>query len=68
MLKTKVMSKKPTILGIEWKSDLPEVLYILENEDNTFLGINNNFLEVLGPFLRYYHAQNQGYVKKPDNS
>ena len=64
MLKTKVMSKKPTILTIERKSDLLEFLYILKNEDNTFIDIDNEFLEVLCPILRYYYAQNHGYVEK----
>ena len=68
MLKTKVMSKKTTILRIEWWSDLLEVLYILKNEDNTYAGVNNEFLEVFSSILRYYVAHNQGYVKKTDNS
>ena len=48
--------------------DLLEVLYILKNEKNTFPGMNNKFLEELSPILRSYHAQNQSYVKKTDNS
>ena len=68
MLKTKVMSKKQIILGIERQSDLSGVLYILQNGENTFTEMNNKFLEVLGQILRYYHAQNQGYVRKTDNS
>ena len=59
-VKTKVMSIKQTILGIERQSDLLEALYILENSNSTFPGMNNKFLEVLGPILRYYHAQDQG--------
>ena len=62
------MSKKQTILEIAGQSDLPEVLYILKNEDNTFPGINNKFLEVLGPILKYYHAKNQGYIKITNKS
>ena len=68
MLKTEIMSRKHTILGIEQFSGLLDVSYILKNEDNTFSGMNNKFLEVLSPILRYHHAQNQGYVKKNDNS
>ena len=67
MLKTKVMSKKPTILRIERQSDFLEVLYIPNKEDHTFPGMNNKFLGVLGPILRYYLAPNQGYGKKTDN-
>ena len=67
MLTTKVMSKKHTILGGVKYYDLLEVLYILRNEDNTFLGMNNKFLGVLSLILRYYLAQNKGYVKKTDN-
>ena len=63
MLKTKVMSKKQTILEIERQCDLPEVLYILENENNTFSEMNNKFLGVISPILRYHHAWNQGYVE-----
>ena len=56
MLKTKVLSNKQTILVIERISDLMEVLYILKNEDNTFPGMSNKFLEVLSPIPSYYHA------------
>ena len=49
---------------MERESNLPQVLYILRNNGNTFSEINNNFLEVLDPNLERHHAQNQGYVKK----
>ena len=58
------VKKKQMILGIERQSDLPYVLYILKNNINTFSEMNNQFPEVLGPNLRYHHAQNQGYVRK----
>ena len=66
MLEIKVMSKKHTSLGVERQSDLPEGLYILTNNENTFSEINKNFPEGLSPTLRHHHAQNQGYVKKTD--
>ena len=68
MLKSKFMPEKQIILRIEQYSHLLEVLNILKNENNTFPGMNNKFQEVLSPILRYYHAQNQGYVKIYDNS
>ena len=63
MLKTKVMSKKQTSLESERQSDLLEVWYSLKHIKNTISEINNNLPEVLGPILRYHHAQNQVYVK-----
>ena len=68
MLKTKVMLKKQTSLGIERQSDFPMVLYILKNDVNKFLEIISNFLEVLSPILKYHHGQKQGYVKKINTS
>ena len=35
---------------------------------NLFLEKNYNSAEVLNPILRYNHVQNQGYVKKTENS
>ena len=64
MLKTNVISKKQTRLGIERQSDLPEALYILKNNKNTFADINNNLLEVLGSILTYHHARNQSLCQK----
>ena len=64
MLQTKVTSEKRTSLGIERQSDLCEVLCIVENNKNTFPEINNNFLEVPWPILRYHHARNQGLCQK----
>ena len=68
MLKTKVMSKKQTNLWIERQYDLLEVLFILKNTNNTFPEMNNKFLGLLSLILRYYHAQNQGYAEKTENS
>ena len=47
MLKTKVMSKKKKSLGIERQSDLPEVIYIFRNNENTNKKINKYFLGYL---------------------
>ena len=62
------MSQQQRILEIERHSDLLDILHILKNEDNTFTEMSNKFLEVLSPILGYYHAQNQCYVKKTENS
>ena len=68
MLKTEVMTKKQTGLEVERNSDLQKVSCILENNENTFREINNNFLEVISPILRYHHNQNRGYVGKTNKS
>ena len=60
------MSKKKASFGIERQSDLPEVSYILRNNENTLSEMNNNFLEILSQILKYPHAQNLGYVEKTD--
>ena len=67
MLTTKVMSKKQTILGIE-RYLTSWILLHPKKRGKYIPAMNNNFPEVLSPCLRYYHAQNQGYVKKIDNS
>ena len=64
MLKTMVMSEKQTSLRIERQSDLPKVLYTLGNNEDTFTEMNNNFLVVHSPILRYLFVLNQGFVKK----
>ena len=56
--------RKQTSLRIERQSGLLWVSYILKNNENTSREINNSFLEVLGPNLRYHTARIQGYVKK----
>ena len=65
LLKTKVMSKKPKILGMELRSKLLEVSYILKNGDNTSPGMNNEFVGVVSPILRYYMPRTKVMSKKP---
>ena len=56
---------KKTDNSLNWAiPDLLEVLYILKNEENTFQDMKNEFIDVLGQILRYYHAHKQGYAKK----
>ena len=64
MLKTKVMPKRITRLGIERHSDFAMVLYIFKHNENILQEINNNFIEILSLILRYRPAQNRGWCQK----
>ena len=68
MLKTKIMSKKLTSLGIERQSDLLQVIFIFRINENKFTEIKSNFVDVFSPILRYHLAHNQGNGEKTDES